>query len=276
MSKFRTTLTETLASLFSAEDCSEAETESSSSSKIRIVSSSFVTGEDDLETLQSVMPSHTAISLRSVAGSQNVIAPRKEAASRIVTQNSAVPPYVTVANNSTASGSTTASRNISTASSDVTSSPGVTAARTISANPGQVREVLAPTRLEDGKVVRRIIRLTSRDDIIAELQRELEALKKSLSQQQLSNHKLEFEKKLLKKERDEFEQLLTESEAKNVAADKLRADLRTVLSEDFSSVEDVKARAADILNESVSESEVQIHEELITFSDPYMLTDDTD
>ena len=222
------------------------------------------------------MPSHTAISLRSVAGSQNVIAPRKEAASRIVTQNSAVSPYVTVANNSTASGSITASRNISTATSDVTSSPGVTAARTISANPGQVREVLAPTRLEDGKVVRRIIRLTSRDDIIAELQRELEALKKSLSQQQLSNHKLEFEKKLLKKERDEFEQLLTDSEAKNVAADKLRADLRTVLSEDFSSVEDVKARAADILNESVSESEVQIHEEFITFSDPYMLTDDTD
>ena len=271
ISKFRTTLTETFASLFSAEDCSETETESSSSSKIRIVSSSFVTGEDDLETLKSVMPSHTAISLRSVAGSQNVIAPRKEAASRIVTQNSAVSPYVTVANNSTASGSITASRNISTATSDVTSSPGVTAARTISANPGQVREVLAPTRLEDGKVVRRIIRLTSRDDIIAELQRELEALKKSLSQQQLSNHKLEFEKKLLKKERDEFEQLLTDSEA---AAKRLKADLRTVLSEDFSSVDDLKARAAEILNETDSDpDEVLINEELIKFSDPYTLTD---
>ena len=120
-------------------------------------------------------------------------------------------------------------------------------------------------------MVRRIIRLSSRDDVIADLQSELEALKKSLSQQQLSNHKLEFEKKLLKKERDEFEQLLTDSEA---AAKRLKADLRTVLSEDFSSVDDLKARAADILNETDSDpDEVLINEELIKFSDPYTLTD---
>ena len=120
-------------------------------------------------------------------------------------------------------------------------------------------------------MVRRIIRLSSRDDVIADLQNELEALKKSLSQQQLSNHKLEFEKKLLKKERDEFEQLLTDSEA---AAKRLKADLRTVLSEDFSSVDDLKARAADILNETDSDpDEVLINEELIKFSDPYTLTD---
>ena len=120
-------------------------------------------------------------------------------------------------------------------------------------------------------MVRRIIRLSSRDDVIADLQSELEALKKSLSQQQLSNHKLEFEKKLLKKERDEFEQLLTDSET---AAKRLKADLRTVLSEDFSSVDDLKARAAEILNETDSDpDEVLINEELIKFSDPYTLTD---
>ena len=215
------------------------------------------------------MPSPTAISLRNVAGKQNVTAPRKAAASRIVTQNIAVPPYITVAADPTASVSVAASCNILPASGDVTRSS--SGARTISVNPGQAQEVMAPTRLEGGQVVRRIIRLSSRDDVIADLQNELEALKKSLSQQQLSNHKLEFEKKLLKKERDEFEQLLTDSEA---AAKRLKADLRTVLSEDFSSVDDLKARAADILNETDSDpDEVLINEELIKFSDPYTLTD---
>ena len=248
-----------------------AETDPASPPKIRIVSSTFLTGagENNPETLQSVMPSPTAISLRNVAGKQNVTAPRKAAASRIVTQNIAVPPYITVAADPTASGSVAASCNILPASGDVTRSS--SGARAISVNPGQAQEVMAPTRLEGGQVVRRIIRLSSRDDVIADLQNELEALKKSLSQQQLSNHKLEFEKKLLKKERDEFEQLLTDSEA---AAKRLKADLRTVLSEDFSSVDDLKARAADILNETDSDpDEVLINEELIKFSDPYTLTD---
>ena len=223
--------------------------DSASSSKIRIVSTRSLMGDDELET-----PTSTAILLRTAAGSQNAPALRKL-------------PAAAVTRNVTG---TATSRDIASSSGftaaydvdDVTASPGAT-----STSSGLIQDLTAPTRLEGGKVIRRIIRLSSRDDVIADLQAEVEALKKSLSEQQLSNHKLEFEKKFLRKERDKFEELLTDSEAKNLEAEKLKFDLRTVLSGDFSSIEDLRARALNILNENAPEFEAFVKEELISFSD---------
>ena len=69
-------------------------------------------------------------------------------------------------------------------------------------------------------------------------------LKKVLSDQQLTIHNLQFEKKQLVKERDELEKLLSDAEARNF---ELRDDLRQILKRGFSRVKDLKKQINSVL-----------------------------
>ena len=75
-------------------------------------------------------------------------------------------------------------------------------------------------------------------------------MKKTLSEQQLSLHKLDFEKKLLKKERDDFENLLSDAESKLDAAEMLKRRLEDILTQSFESVNEIKNALRDALSKS--------------------------
>ncbi len=69
----------------------------------------------------------------------------------------------------------------------------------------------------------------------------------------MSSHKLDFEKKLLKKERDEFERLLTEAESKVLEAEKMKIAVEQILDQPFESVEHLKSSIHDALSEIQSD-----------------------
>ena len=72
-------------------------------------------------------------------------------------------------------------------------------------------------------------------------------LKQALADHQLTIHNLQFEKKLLVKERDDLEKLLSDAEARNY---ELRDALREVLRQGFSSVKDFKREISSVLAEN--------------------------
>ncbi len=69
----------------------------------------------------------------------------------------------------------------------------------------------------------------------------------------MSSHKLDFEKKLLKKERDEFERLLTEAESKVLEAEKMKIAVEQILDQPFESVEHLKSSIRDAFSEIQSD-----------------------
>ena len=70
----------------------------------------------------------------------------------------------------------------------------------------------------------------------------------ALADHQLTIHNLQFEKRQLVKERDELERLLSDSEAKNFEAEKLKSDLRGLLRQSYRSVQDLKFLICSLLD----------------------------
>ena len=89
-------------------------------------------------------------------------------------------------------------------------------------------------------------------------------MKRTLSEQQLSLHKLDFEKKLLKKERDDLENLLSDAESKLDAAEKLKRRLENFLTQNFESVNELKNSLRAALSE---ESPVDENHQSLTFNE---------
>ena len=83
---------------------------------------------------------------------------------------------------------------------------------------------------------------------IPDLQKQNRELKKALSEHQLSSHKLDFEKKLLKKERDEFEKLLSDAESKVMEAEKMKYAVEQILDQPFENVEHLKSSIREALS----------------------------
>ena len=98
----------------------------------------------------------------------------------------------------------------------------------------------------------------------SDFERENIELKRTLSEQQLSLHKLDFEKKLLKKERDDLENLLSDAESKLDAAEKLKRRLENFLTQNFESVNELKNSLRAALSE---ESPVDENHQSLTFNE---------
>ena len=86
--------------------------------------------------------------------------------------------------------------------------------------------------------------------MLLDLKQENAALKQALSKEQLKILRLDFENKVLTKERDEFENLLTDAESKIFDAEQLRTNLRNLLPRSFASIKDVKNCIREILSEN--------------------------
>ena len=100
----------------------------------------------------------------------------------------------------------------------------------VSIGPSKVQRPVLETALIDQEV-------QNPDDV--------SQLKQMLSDQQLTIHNLQFEKKQLGKERDELEKLLSDAEARNL---ELRDDLRQILRRGFSQVKDLKKEISSVLD----------------------------
>ena len=92
--------------------------------------------------------------------------------------------------------------------------------------------------------VQRLVQEASSSDLKVPNADDTSELKKVLSDQQLTIHNLQFEKKQLVKERDELEKLLSDAEARNF---ELRDDLRQILKRGFSRVKDLKKEINSVL-----------------------------
>ena len=83
---------------------------------------------------------------------------------------------------------------------------------------------------------------------VKSLQNEVETLKKCLSESQMKNLNLVYEKKVMKKERDNFEKLLSDAEAKTFEGDRIKSDLSDILDRPFENVEELKNSIRDLLS----------------------------
>ena len=64
----------------------------------------------------------------------------------------------------------------------------------------------------------------------------------------MKNLNLVYEKKVMKKERDNFEKLLSDAEAKTFEGDRIKSDLSDILDRPFENVEELKNSIRDLLS----------------------------
>ena len=76
-------------------------------------------------------------------------------------------------------------------------------------------------------------------------------------QNQLTIHKLKYEIKQVTKERDEFERLLTDSEAKNFEAEEFRNEIKNILSQDFKSADKMRQSIQFALDNNASKKQAK-------------------